>query len=389
MPDDTRHPFGAGRNGHNGTNGSKPSGMQSQPVAFDELAEPVDLVAVQADDELINALAAGMSVSAPGLSGYDADDRVAAILAAWKADVDCDPMPELVDVDTAVSTVLASRPPSGRTRHLVPVAAAAAFLVLAIGGVSVTSYNAQPDDALWAISKVLYSERAESVEAAARVEARIESAKDALAAGQPVRAAQELAQAERDLQAVRPQEGQGELAEAQDFLQAKAAETPEGTKVNPASPLATSPDRPVPESIKEQEPSESTTPGPTTTRPGSSTATGEGQAGPEIATAPEGGPGTVPPTTTTPGPDPRSAAVAPDQGDPRSTTSPAPAPGTGNGEGGQDKPSTGGGNPPATSEGRPDPTTSPAAPQGEEGDEEPPDTGGPSASGDEAPATSN
>ena len=203
MPDDKRHPFGdpgrrshngGGHNGgHNGTNGSRPPGMQSQPVAFDDLAEPVDLVAVQADDELINALAAGMSVSSPGLGGYDADDRVAAILAAWKADVDAEPIPDLVDVDKAVSTVLAARPPSGRTRHLVPVAAAAAFLVLAIGGVSVTSYNAQPNDALWGVSKVLYSERAESVEAAARVEERIANAKEALAAGQPVLAAQELA----------------------------------------------------------------------------------------------------------------------------------------------------------------------------------------------------
>ena len=388
MPDDTRHPFGAGRNGHSGTNGSKPSGMQSQPVAFGELAEPVDLVAVQADDELINALAAGMSVSAPGASGYDADDRVAAILAAWKADVDCEPMPELVDLDTAVSTVLAARPPSGRTRHLVPVAAAAAFLVLAIGGVSVTSYNAQPDDALWGISKVLYSERADSVEAAARVEERIASAKDALAAGQPVRAAQELAQAERDLQAVRPQEGQSELAEAQDFLQAKAAETPEGTKVNPASPLATAPDRPVPESVKEPRPSESATPEPTTGQPDPSSATGEGKPEPDVATAPEGSTGT-PPATTRPTGDPRSAAVAPEQGAPP-TTRPAPAPGTGNGEGGADKPSTGAGNPPATSEGRPDPTTSPAPPpQSDESDDEAPDTGGPSASGDEAPATSN
>src|ERR671916_834360 len=201
--------------------------MRSQPVAFDELAEPVDLVAVQADDELINALAAGMSVSAPGVGGYDADDRVAAILAAWKADVDADPMPELVDVDTAVSTVVAARSPSGRTRHLVPVAAAAAFLVLAVGGLSVTSYNAQPEDVL-------------------------------------------------------PQEGQGELAEAQDFLEAKAAETPEGQPVNPASPLATQPSREVPESVRESQPSspEDTSTATSTTDPTSS-ATSEGEPGPE------------------------------------------------------------------------------------------------------------
>lgn len=388
MPDDTRHPFGAGRNGHSGTNGSRPPGMRSQPVAFDELAEPVDLVAVQADDELINALAAGMSVSSPGVGGYDADDRVAAILAAWKADVDAEPMPELVDVDTAVSTVLAVRPPSGRSRHLVPVAAAAAFLVLAIGGVSVTSYNAQPDDALWGISKVLYSERAESVEAAARVEERIENAKDALAAGEPVLAAKELAQAEKDLPVVRPQEGQDELAEAQDFLQAKAAETPEGTKVNPASPLATQPSRRVPESVRESRPSESEDPSTPSRQPDPSSAAGEGQPDPDVATTPDENTGNP---TTHPTVDPRRAAVAPEQGGPAPTSKPAaPPPGTGNGEGGPDKPTPGGSNPPATPEGGPDPTTSPAPPpRQDEGGGDAPDTGGPSASGEEAPATSN
>jgi hypothetical protein len=154
--------FHTGRH-QEGTNGARPSGMTARSYPIDEHSEPVDLVAVQADDELINALAAGMTVSSPGTGGYDADDRVAAILAAWKADVDADPVPELVDLDTAVATVVAARPRSPRARYLAPVAAAAAFLVLAIGGISVTSYNAQPDDALWGVSKVLYSERAESV----------------------------------------------------------------------------------------------------------------------------------------------------------------------------------------------------------------------------------
>ncbi|WP_345612696.1 anti-sigma-D factor RsdA [Pseudonocardia adelaidensis] len=360
--------------------------MEAQPVAFDELSEPVDLVAVQADDELINALAAGMSVSAPGVGGYDADDRVAAILAAWKADVDADPIPELVDVDTAVSTVRAARPPSGRIRHLVPVAAAAAFLVLAIGGVSVSSYNAQPDDALWGISKVLYSERAESVEAAARVEERIDNAKDALSAGQPVLAARELAQAQKDLAAVRPQEGQSELAEAQDFLRAKAAETPEGKKVNPASPLATQPSREVPESVREPRPSNSEDADATTEEPDSSSATPEGEPGPEVARTPDDPTGTG---TTHPTADPRRA-VAPEQGSSTPTSSPSsPAPGNGHGEGKPDTP-TSGNNPPATSEGRPDPTTSPAPPpRGDEGGGDSPDPSGPSASGEEAPATGN
>jgi hypothetical protein len=390
VPDNTYRPFGdparrSPNGGRNGTNGSHPAGMRAHSVAFDDLAEPVDLVAVQADDELINALAAGMSVSAPGVGGYDADDRVAAILAAWKADVDATPIPELVDLDTAVSTVVAARPRSGRARHLVPVAAAAAFLVLAVGGLSVTSYNAQPDDALWGISKVLYAERAESVEAAARVEEHIANAKQALAAGQPVLAAQELARAEDDLAVVRPQEGQGELAEAQDFLADKAAETPQGQPVNPASPLSTQPSREVPESVREPAPSSppadsssaSGTPAPTATTPV--------EPGPEVARAP-GDPSTAQETR-----DPQPVRPGPQDARTAPTSNPAPAPGPGNGEGKPDEP-TGGNPPPATSEAGPAPTTTPAAapPQdGGNGDAPARDSSGPSASGDAPSAGGN
>src|ERR1700716_2367866 len=119
--------------------------MKTRSISLDEVGEPLDLVAVQADDELINALAAGMTVSSPGLTGYGPDDRVAAILAAWKADVDVEPIPQIVDVDTAVSAVLAARRPARRPRRLAPVAAAAAVVVLALGGVSLGSYNAGPN----------------------------------------------------------------------------------------------------------------------------------------------------------------------------------------------------------------------------------------------------
>ena len=260
MRDDTygsgRNPFEHRRPRHS-SNGHRPAHMQARPVPFDEIGDPVDLVAVQADDELINALAAGMTVTSPGRSGYGADDRVAAILAAWKADVDVDPIPELIDTDTAVATVRAARRPGRRARHLAPVAAAAAFVVLAIGAVSVGSYNAHPDDALWGVSKVLYSQRAESVEAAVRVEARITKAKEALVAGQPVTAAQELQQARADLSVVRPEEGRNELTQVQEFLVAKAAETPNGTPTDPGTPLSTQPSRPVPPGAAIQRPGNS------------------------------------------------------------------------------------------------------------------------------------
>ena len=127
----------------NGANGAVPEDLRSL-VPMHELAEPsdepIDFVAVQADDELVSALASGMAVSAPGVAGYDADDRVAAMLAAWRAEVDEEPIPELVDIETATAVVTGRRHmrrPGRRARHLAPLTAAAALLVFTIAGVSV------------------------------------------------------------------------------------------------------------------------------------------------------------------------------------------------------------------------------------------------------------
>ncbi|WP_219417460.1 anti-sigma-D factor RsdA [Pseudonocardia nigra] len=350
------NPFGPGHhggNGTNGTNGSRPGHMHTRPVRFDEIEEPVDLVAVQADDELINALAAGMSVSAPGVSGYDADDRVAAILASWKAEVDADPIPELVDLDTAVATVTAAQP-RRRGRYLAPVAAAAAFLVLAIGGVSVSSYNAEPDDVLWGVTKVLYSERAESVEAAVRVETHIAKAKEALVAGQPVLAAQELQQAEVSLETVRPEEGRVELAEVQEFLAAKAAETPPGQPANPSAPLASDPSRRVPPGAATGQPADTTQqPVPPTNSPVTGTPAPVVPASPAPS---DSGAGSATPSPS-PEVDVRSGPAddpsSPAQGNPEPSTQPTPSP---NDEGGPAT-SDGGSSPSATPEGTPDETT--------------------------------
>lgn len=232
-------------------NGAHFDGARTHPIPLDAaVEEPVDLVAVQADDELINALSAGWSGppagSAAHNAGYGADDRVTAILAAWRAEVDSEPVPELIDLDTAVAAVMKARPRPARARHLAPVAAAAAFLMLTLGGVSVGSNSAEPGDVLWPVSKVVFPERAESVEAAVRAEEHIDKAKQALVAGQPAVAAEELAMAKAELPAIRPEEGVVELADVQDFLMAKAQETPEGMPADLDAPLTTQPTRPVP-----------------------------------------------------------------------------------------------------------------------------------------------
>lgn len=291
---------------HRRTNGHRPSGMNSRPSHLRSVDEPLDLVAVQADDELINALAAGMTVSSPGYGGYDADDHVAAILASWREEVDAEPIPELVDIDTAIATIKAASRPRSRARHLAPVAAAAAFAVLVTGGVSVTSASAEPGDALWGISKVLFSERAASVEAAVRVETRINKAKEALTQGQSVLAAQELAQARADLAAVRPEEGRAELTEVQDFLVAKADETPPGQPTDPGKPLKKDRQRRVPTGAAVGE-----SPSGTPTKP---------QPSPTPAPQPDPGTGTEPAGQPAPGPDPRTLS------DPSSSTAPSPSP---------------------------------------------------------------
>jgi hypothetical protein len=218
------------------------------------LDEPVDLAAVQADDELINALSAGFGVPCGGRA-FHADDQVVALLSSWRADVVAEPIPELIDLETAVAAVKAGMPSasrftghnrSARARHLVPVAAAAAFLVLVGGGVTIGSATADPDSALWPVSKVLFSERAESVEAAVRVSDKIDNAKQALSEGKPEQAAADLAQAQQDLAKVRPQEGKDELVDVKEFLVAKVAESTPGQMVDPASPLKRDRGRPVP-----------------------------------------------------------------------------------------------------------------------------------------------
>jgi hypothetical protein len=229
-------PFGAWPRGRGSTsNGVRPEGMRTRPIGIGEQDDPVDLVAVQADDELVNALADGMSVSAPGVGGYDTDDRMVAMLAAWRAEVDEEPIPELIDLDEAVAAVRSSRI-RARRRQLAPLAGAAALIVLAVGGVSIGAQAAHPGDTLWGVSKVLYSERAESVEAAADVQTRLGNVREALASGQTAVAAQELEMAESEIGVVREEEGLSELAAEQQRLAVKLRETPPGIPTDPDAP---------------------------------------------------------------------------------------------------------------------------------------------------------
>src|SRR6185436_10611041 len=148
-----------------------------------------DLAAVRADDALIDALAGGAGGGADGygFGGSDDDDRLAAILAAWRADIEADPMPELVSLDEAAEAVAAGHESRDRLRsrgrRRMPFAIAAVAAAVACAGLTVAVHGAMPGDTLWGVSKVFFSERAQGVERVEEVRNRIEAANGALARG--------------------------------------------------------------------------------------------------------------------------------------------------------------------------------------------------------------
>lgn len=251
MPDDRNgvppgppSPFGRAR-GTNGVHGDVHADLPTRSLSVDVADGPTDLVAVQADDELVNALGSGAGVAfgdrAPGSDPdprRNRDEHLVAMLAAWRAEIEAEPIPELLDLDTAVAavaagvaaeTAVARRRRSSRLRHLAPLAAAAAIIVATVSGVGLGSQNAQPGDALWSVQKVLNSERAESVEAKVTIETRLASVRTALAEGDTATAARELDAIRAEIPAVRGQDGRNQLVEEQEFLAAKLADTEPGT----------------------------------------------------------------------------------------------------------------------------------------------------------------
>lgn len=219
-------------NGHGAhrANGVRPEGLETESVAFDELDEgPTDLAALHADEELISALAAGRSAPSSG-SAYT-DDRLVGMLQAWRAEVDAEPVRPLITVEQASAAIRKSRV-AGRRRLLVPVASAAAVLAVLLSGLVIGAHDARPGDPLWAMSKVLYQERAASVEAAVDVETKLKKARGAMAEGRTDDARNELDAVASGLDEVRSEEGKEALASQQQSLAAELESAPPGQPID-------------------------------------------------------------------------------------------------------------------------------------------------------------
>ncbi|HSK59859.1 MAG TPA: anti-sigma-D factor RsdA [Actinomycetospora sp.] len=232
---------------------------------------PVDLAAVRADDALIDALAGGAGAAGDqggyGFGGTD-DDRLAAILAAWRADIEADPMPELVTLDEAAEAVAAGHESRDRLRsrgrRRMPFAIAAVAAAVACAGLTVAVHGAMPGDTLWGVSKVFFSERAQSVERIEEVRTRIEAANGALARGDTQAARNELAQVNIVIPQVEPEQRAPLVAE-RDRVQSSLGTDPSPSTREPAAG-STEP-TPEPPSGEGRTPEDAVTPTPAAPSP--------------------------------------------------------------------------------------------------------------------------
>ncbi|MEC3982122.1 anti-sigma-D factor RsdA [Amycolatopsis sp. H20-H5] len=282
-----------------------------------------DLSAVQADDALLDALGGSDPRIADGLG----DQELNALLLAWRRDIDSEPLAELVDVDTAVTTVKTAalvRKHSGRSgkrRLLVPVAAAAAVLAIAFTGTGLAARDAQPGDTLWGLTKVLYGDHARSVEAAATAKVDLEKANLALADNRLADARRALDDAQAALSQVSDADNRDQLIEQHrqlsEQLQKPGAPTQVPTSQLPSASGSTS--------VSQQPPAQQPSASPTSLPGG-----GTGGTIPPVTTPP---PPTTPPPVETTTPVPPTTSQPPGTGsgtDPGS--SPRYEPGSGSGQ---------------------------------------------------------
>ncbi|MFC4853321.1 hypothetical protein [Actinophytocola glycyrrhizae] len=287
---------------------------------FDENTdtEAIDLALVHADDEYLDLLGGARLNDEDDPFGEFGDERLTELLMSWRRDVDAEPADELVDTKLATVTVQAAKMRrKRRPRLLVPVAAAAAVLAIMFAGVGLAARDAQPGDTLWALSKVLYAERARSVEAAQTVKQDLAQARAALTEGNLAMAKSKLEEANAALPTVTREDGKDELQAQHASLMARLPGNPSGEAGPPPSPepstqpdpgtgsssggngssgssapkpppVTSSPSTP-PDTSESSTPPTSTTSEPPRSDPGTGTPGGGGETGGEPGDEPAGG----------------------------------------------------------------------------------------------------
>lgn len=236
---------------------------------------PLDLVALRADEELLASVGSFDHAAGAG----DHDPALRALLMSWRLDVDAEPMAELVDTRVAADVIFqAARARKRRPRFLVPLASAAAVLVVAFTGMGLAARAAQPGDPLWGLSQVLYSDHARSIEAAFAVRDELNHATVEFRQGHLNAARTALAQAQSSLPSVSSEDGKAVLqAQGQTLAAQLNATTTPTPSLTPSVTMPVTTTTPPVTTTKPPTttPPSTTTPPPTTTTP-PHTSTGSG-----------------------------------------------------------------------------------------------------------------
>ncbi|WP_188584684.1 anti-sigma-D factor RsdA [Gordonia jinhuaensis] len=263
-------------------------GWDDTGVADD--TSPADLSAVNATDELIDALIADRPVRAS-----TADDRALVdLLGEWREEILAEPdtgHPTLEDVEfeTARRQRVAAHRRSMRVIKF--VGAAAALIIVAFGGLTALSHSASPGDPLWSVKQVMFSKQADSTLASSEVGNDLDRAEQALHAGQTGAALSYVDRAEKRLGKVSDRGTRDAMSSRISKLLATITTAPAGS--NPKSP-ATGGD-----GVSTTSEAPSTTTG---------ASTGESSAPSTESSAPST---STPPTTTTTEPTPTPTSEVP------------------------------------------------------------------------------
>lgn len=190
---------------------------------------------MRADDALLDAIAGGAVSGGVGTGdvfgrpGQD-DDHLAAILASWKADIEAEPMPELVSLDEAAEAVEAGHAArdrrASRARRRMPFAVAAAAIAVALSGFTVAVHSAQPGDSMFGLTKVLFSEHADNVQKAQTARETIVAANNAIRQGDQATAKSLLQTAQGQIQGLLPEDQPPLVQQRQDVLKSLEPSAP-------------------------------------------------------------------------------------------------------------------------------------------------------------------
>ncbi|GAA4843924.1 anti-sigma-D factor RsdA [Saccharopolyspora rosea] len=257
-------------------------------IDSDEVGEePIDLAELQADDALLDALG-GTNPDVSGHSGNEGErPGLEALLVAWRQDVDAAPIGELVDVDTAAAAIAAGRRPARRLKrwHLVPVATAAAVLMIGFTGVGLAARDALPGDMLWGVAQVLYTDHARAVQAATSARENLRNAEGALDQGNRSAAEAALRSAQEQMRSVDAEHGLSDLRAAHASLTARIERGESSERETPTQSSSDSghPPSPTTQPLPPSSPQQPPPPPPTGTTTSSPSST---QEPPESSTSP-------------------------------------------------------------------------------------------------------